>query len=115
MNPKSEVQRWIRAFETTETLRTTEGTEIFDTDDGRTFPCLRDFLSELSGSQCFSGFPAGSSESTSESGMKTQKMPLASALFSSGRSEMSCRRCLALAARAEPDSGNATVRKHETG
>jgi hypothetical protein len=88
MNPNSKVGEQIRAFSTTETLSTTEGTDFSWANGQSTFPCLINIVSELSGSQCFSGFKVGIHESTSHFGMnrnaeprRTQKVPQRAMMF----------------------------------
>jgi hypothetical protein len=66
----SEVGWQVRAFSTTETLSTTEGTDFAWVNSQSVFPCFIIIVSELSGSQCFSGFLASIHESTSELGFK---------------------------------------------
>jgi hypothetical protein len=56
-------------FSTTETLSTTEGTDFAWVNSQSIFLCIIIIVSELSGSQCFSGFQAGIHESTADFGI----------------------------------------------
>jgi hypothetical protein len=69
LNPNSEVGWQVRAFSTTETLSTTEETDFAWVNSQSIFPSFINTVSELSGSQCFSGFQAGIHESTTDFGL----------------------------------------------
>ncbi len=118
---KPELRSWmaIRAFSTTETLSTTERTDFPLANGQRTFPGFINIVSDLSGSQCFSGFTAGILESTSNFGINdphgitdrnpfffTEKFPTACGGGGNGRDGLPRRSHLSAA------GGESLFRKH---